>query len=100
MQAINNDGKGSVASDVAGGAEGIHCDVEGDDKSLCFRIEPQYASQGTECSHHRSARHTRSRHHADAKNHDEMEEKRQIVRQAADETYGKCATSDLHHRAR
>ena len=31
VKTINNDGKGSVASDVAGGAEGIHCDVEGDD---------------------------------------------------------------------
>ena len=97
MQTIDNDGKGSVASDVAGGAERIHCDVEGDDKSLGFRIEPQYASQGTECSHHRSARHTGSCHHADAKNHDEMEEKWQVVRQAADEAYGKCATGDLHH---
>ena len=46
VQTIYNDGKGSVASDVAGGAEGIHRNIEGDDKCLSIGTEAQYASQG------------------------------------------------------
>jgi hypothetical protein len=43
VQFVDDDSEGTVASDVAGGAEGVHCDVEGNHQRLGVRIEAQYA---------------------------------------------------------
>ena len=39
VQAVDDDGEGAVASDVAGCAEGIHRDVKGNDECLSVRTE-------------------------------------------------------------
>ena len=80
VQAVDDDGEGTIASNVAGGAEGIHRDVEGNHERLSFRTEAQNASQWSQCRHHCSARYTRSRYHTDSQKHDEMEEDWQAVR--------------------
>ena len=99
VQFVDDDGEGTIASDVAGGAERIHRDVEGDDECLGLGVEAEYTCQGAQCGHCCSARHTRSRHHTNAQEQDEMNKERQIVRQSADETDGEGATGNLHHRA-
>ena len=43
MQSVDNDGEGAITSHVAGGAEGVHCDVKGNHQRLGVRIEAQYA---------------------------------------------------------
>ena len=74
VQAVDDDGEGAVASDVAGCAEGVHCDVKGDDECLSLRTEAKYSGQWSQCGHRRSTRHTRCRHHADSQEQDEMKE--------------------------
>ena len=74
VQFVDDDGEGTIASDVAGGAERIHCDVKGDDECLSVRIEAKYAGQWPQCGHRRSARHARCRHHTDTQEEDEMKE--------------------------
>ena len=98
MQTVDDDGEGAVAGYVAGRAEGVHGDVEGDDEGLGFGGKTQHARQGTEGCHGRSAGNAWSRHHADGQQQDEMEKERQAVRQSADETDGQRATGNLHHR--
>ena len=39
VQAVDDDGEGAVASDVAGCAERIHRDVKGNDECLSVRTE-------------------------------------------------------------
>ena len=39
MQLVDDDGEGTVASYVAGGAERVHCDVEGNHQCLCFWVD-------------------------------------------------------------
>ena len=39
VQAVDDDGEGAIAGYVAGGAEGVHCDVEGNDECLRIGIE-------------------------------------------------------------
>jgi len=74
MQFVDNDSEGAVASHVAGCAERVHCDIEGDDESLSLRTEAQYASHWSQGSHYCSARYAWSSYHADTQEHDEMEE--------------------------
>ena len=74
VQFVDDDREGAIASDVAGCAERIHCDVKGNDESLCVRAEAKYTSQWSQCGHRRSTRHTRCRHHADTQKQDEMKE--------------------------
>ena len=45
VQAVDDDGEGAIAGYVAGGAEGVHCDVERDDECLSVRTETKYAGQ-------------------------------------------------------
>ena len=45
MQFVDNDGEGSIASYIAGRAEGIHSNVEGNDERLSFWAEAKHASQ-------------------------------------------------------
>ena len=66
VQAVDDDGEGTIASYIAGGAEGVHSDIEGDDERLSFRTEAQYASQWAQCRHRRSAWYARRCNHADA----------------------------------
>ena len=44
LQAVDDDGEGSVTCYVAGGAEGVHRDVEGDHERLGIRTEAQHAT--------------------------------------------------------
>ena len=45
MQPVDDDGKGSITGYVAGCAERVHRNVEGDDERLSFRIEAKHAGQ-------------------------------------------------------
>ena len=76
VQFVDDDGEGTVASNIAGCAERVHCDIEGDDECLSLRRESQYASHRSQGGHHCSAWYARSCNHADAQNYDEMEEQR------------------------
>ena len=66
VQFVDDDGKGPVASYVAGCAERIHCYVKGDDECLGVRTETKYTCQRSQCSHCCSTRYTRRCYHADA----------------------------------
>jgi len=74
VQFVDDDGKGSVASYVAGCAERIHRDVKGNDERLGVRVEAKYTCQWSQRGHRRSARHTRRCHHADSQEQDEVKE--------------------------
>ena len=65
MQFVDDNGECTVASHVAGSAEGVHSDIKGDDECLRFGGEPQHASHWSQGSHHSSARYARSSNHTD-----------------------------------
>ena len=65
MQFVDDNGECTVASHVAGSAEGVHSDIKGDDESRSIRTEAQYACHWSQGSHHSSARYARSSNHTD-----------------------------------
>ena len=85
---IHNYGNGTIARYIAGGAEAVHCDIEGYHECLHIGIETQNRGERTKRCHHGSSRNSRSSHHADGEYEDEVEKEREIARHTIDETDG------------
>ena len=85
---IHDNGDGAIAGYIAGGAEAVHCDIEGYHERLHIGIETQNRGKRTQGCHHGSSRYARSCYHTDGEHEDEIEEEGQVARQAIDETDG------------
>lgn len=71
IKSVDDDGEGSVAGDIAGSAEVVHGDVEGNHECL-FRIpEAKHGMEDAQGGHDGTARYSRSRHHDDTEHEDE-----------------------------
>ena len=97
---IHHDGYRPVARHVAGGAEAIHRDIQGDHQRLQGLIESKHTLQYAQGRHNRPARNARRRDHRDTQHHNKPAEVRQQDRLSAHVQDSHRAGGDFHRATR
>ena len=100
VYAVHDYGDGSVARHVAGGAEAVHGDVEGNHQGLGRLVEAEHSLEHTQCSHDGTAGNPGCGDHGDAEHEDEAAEIERVYGYAGHHHDGHGAGGDFHRAAR
>ena len=99
VETVDDNGKGAVSGDVAGGAEIVHGDVEGNHECLFGFAEAEHGLEDAQGGHDGTAGYTRGGYHDDAEHEDEVAHGREVDGHAAHEHDGNGAGHDFERAA-
>lgn len=92
---VNEQCQCPVSGNVAGCAETVHGNVEGNHQGLCILVEPQHGRQDAERSHNRTSRNARRGYHRYSQHEDEAGKHLEIIRNVLHHHEGQGAGHNL-----